>query len=74
MDENVKKKNAGLHSVMRIMGIVMSAIYILIGVAVFFRGQELFNIPPAYSWPLGSMMIAYGGFRGYRFFQRHYNS
>jgi hypothetical protein len=49
----------------------MSLVYVLIGVAIMLKGAKLFNIPPSYALPLGSILIVYGLFRAYRIYQNY---
>lgn len=69
--ENHNKKLSRLHNIMRTMGLAMSVFYVLMGIAILIRPEDLFNIPSRYCWPIGSIMIVYGSFRGYRFYQRY---
>jgi hypothetical protein len=54
------------------MGIVMSLVYILLGLAIIFRGAILFKISPAYAVPMGSLFIVYGLFRAYRIYRNFF--
>lgn len=52
----------------------MSLIYLMIG-AVMLGGSPLFdNIPRKYTLIMGSIMIVYGLFRGYRVYQKYFTS
>jgi len=62
----------GFSVVMKYMEMIMSIVYITIGVLIVWRSVELFHISNQYSLPLGSMLIAYGIFRTYRVYQKHF--
>ena len=49
----------------------MALVYVLLGIAIFWKSEQLFNIPGSYSVPLGTILIAYGIIRGYRVYQRN---
>ncbi len=52
----------------------MTVVYIVTGVIILIRGKEAFNIQDAYSLPLGSLLIAYGFFRGYKVFEKYFKN
>jgi len=62
----------GFSVLMKYLEMVMSIVYITVGVLVIWRSVELFHISSQYSLPLGSMLIAYGIFRTYRVYQKHF--
>jgi hypothetical protein len=49
----------------------MALVYVLLGIAIFWRSEQLFHIQTTYSIPLGTILIAYGIIRGYRVYQRN---
>jgi hypothetical protein len=51
---------------------VMALVYVLLGIAIFWKSEELFHIPSSYSVPLGMILISYGILRGYRAYQRNF--
>lgn len=57
---------------MKYFEVFMCVIYATLGIAVLLMSQELFTIPAVYSIPLGSTLIAYGIFRGYRVYQKYF--
>ena len=61
-----------LNVLMKYLEMIMSIVYIAVGVLVIWRSVELFHISNQYSLPLGSMLIAYGIFRTYRVYQKHF--
>ena len=50
----------------------MAIVYVLLGIAILWRSEQLFHIPETYSIPLGIILIAYGIIRGYRVYQRNF--
>jgi hypothetical protein len=50
----------------------MAIVYVLLGIAILWRSEQLFHIPESYSIPLGIILIAYGIIRGYRVYQRNF--
>lgn len=50
----------------------MALVYVLLGIAIFWKSEQLFKIPDTYSIPLGTILIAYGIIRGYRAYQRNF--
>jgi hypothetical protein len=61
-----------METAMKYMGIAMSAIYVILGAVVLDGNNRLFNLPRAYALILGSILILYGLFRGYRIYQKYY--
>lgn len=70
--ESEKHRVTVFNSVMKYMSVAMAALYVATGVAILWDASWLFNTPRHYGLPLGSIMIVYGVFRGYRTFQKHY--
>ncbi len=64
--------SSGLQAIMKYFEVFMSIIYALLGIAILWKSQELFTIPAAYSIPLGSTLIAYAIFRGYRVYRKYF--
>jgi hypothetical protein len=64
----------GFQLFLKYFGLLMSLIYIGTGVIILFRGKEVYNIPEMYSLPLGSLLIAYGLFRGYKVFGKYFKN
>ncbi len=50
----------------------MALVYILLGLAIFWKSEALFRIPETYSIPLGTILVSYGIIRGYRVYQRNF--
>lgn len=61
-----------LSVLLKYLGIFMAIIYVVVGFGIVFQSNQLFNIPTAYGLPLGSLLIVYGSFRGYRIYQKHF--
>ena len=59
-------------AIMKGAEMIMSVVYVAVGVLVVWRAVDLFHIPNQYSMPLGSMLIAYGLFRTYRVYQKYF--
>ena len=49
----------------------MALVYVILGIGIFWKSEQLFNIPATYSVPLGTILVAYGILRGYRVYQRN---
>ncbi len=49
----------------------MALVYILLGLAVLWKSDTLFNLKSGYAVPLGLVLIAYGLIRGFRAYQRN---
>jgi hypothetical protein len=60
------------HSVMKYFSFVMTLVYPVLGILLILKSSDLFNIPSSYSILLGSIMIAYGAFRGYQVYQKYF--
>lgn len=58
--------------IMKGLEIVMAIVYIAMGILVIWRSTDMFNIPHNYILPLGISLIAYGIFRVYRIYSRHF--
>jgi hypothetical protein len=50
----------------------MCVVYMLLGAALIWGPKEVFNLQSKYSTPVGSILIAYGLFRGYRVYQKYF--
>jgi len=61
-----------LQNLMRYLGFLMALLYVLVGSAVVWRSEEIFNIPGKYALPLGGLLIVYGVFRVYRPYQKYF--
>jgi hypothetical protein len=61
-----------LQHVMKYFGFLMAALYVVMGVVVVWRSDEIFNIPDKYAIPLGSLLVLYGLFRLYRLYQKYF--
>jgi hypothetical protein len=57
---------------MRYVGFFVALVYVALGVAVILKQDELFYVPKNYIIPLGTVLIAYGLFRGYRVYHRYF--
>lgn len=57
---------------MKYMGMLMAALYLVLGVVVLDGNNRLFNLPRAYALIFGITLILYGLFRGYRIYQKHF--
>ena len=50
---------------------IMALVYIILGIAILWKSDQIFHIPSSYSIPLGIILISYGILRGYRVYQRN---
>lgn len=66
------KPAAPFETAMKLLGLTMAVVYVLLGIAVAWRADEMFSIPPSYTLLLGVIMIAYGLFRGYGVYRRYF--
>lgn len=62
----MKKREQQLVRVMRYAAAVMAAVYIVLGLTVFFRAAQVFALSTGYAQVLGLLFLSYGAFRGYR--------
>lgn len=58
--------------IMKGLEVLMAIIYVAMGILVIWRSTEMFNIPHQYILPLGGSLIAYGLFRAWRIYSRHF--
>lgn len=65
-------KPTSTEMVTKYFGVIMVLGYIAIGVTMVLPSSRVFNLPRMYAVPLGILMIAYGIFRGYKLYQRHF--
>jgi hypothetical protein len=65
MPENQTPKQTGLEKFIRILSMVMSFVYIVLGVGLYTKAID-FPIDDIYRKILGGGLIIYGGFRFYR--------
>jgi len=64
-----------IEMVIRSFGFIISLLYIGLGVLILRNSAEFFpGLPAKYIVPAGSLMIAYGVFRGYRVYQKIFNN
>jgi hypothetical protein len=59
-------------SVVKYFAALMCVVYILLGVALIWGPEEVFPVHSKYAVPMGSILIAYGVFRGYRVYQKYF--
>lgn len=61
-----------LESAMKYFGALLVVAYVMVGLGMLVRPDGLFDIPPTWALPLGSMLVVYGVYRGYRFYQKYF--
>jgi len=61
-----------LENTMKYTGILMVMLYLAIGISVLLNYGGLYGIPEKYSLPLGTLLILYAFFRGYKLYQKHF--
>ena len=68
--ENQPQKQSGAEKFIRILGMVMSFVYIVLGMGIFTKAIDLaamnFSMDEPYGKILGIGLVIYGGFRLYR--------
>lgn len=69
-----KAPNRIFHHLTKYFGVLMTVVYLALGLAMLLRAKELFNFPESYSLPLGSVLFAYGLFRGYKVYEKHFRT
>jgi hypothetical protein len=57
---------------MKYAGLLVAALYLIIGIVVLLRSNYLSSLPDGTAVPLGILLILYGLFRGYRVYQRYF--
>ena len=70
--ESDEYKVSPLNAVMKYVGMVVAIVYVVMGIAIALRSKEIFNLSENYSLALGAILIAYGIYRGYRVFAKHF--
>ena len=58
--------------VVKYFAAVMCVVYILLGAALIWTPEEVFSLHSKYTTPMGAILIAYGLFRGYMVYQKHF--
>jgi len=66
------RHSAPFEAVMKYLGLVMSLVYVVVGIAVAWKAKEVLSIPPRLAVILGSVMILYGLFRGYGVYRKYF--
>lgn len=66
------KPAAPFEMIMKYLGLAMAVVYVVIGVAIVWRADEMFRLPSNYSLPLGCLLIIYGLFRGYGVYRKYF--
>jgi hypothetical protein len=61
-----------MFSVIKYFEVLMCVVYVLLGSAMIWGPMELFHAPSKYTLPMGSILIAYGLFRGYRIYLKYF--
>ena len=59
-------------SVVKYFAALICVVYILLGVALIWGPEEVFPVHSKYAMPMGSILIVYGLFRGYRVYQKYF--
>ena len=60
-----------LQTILKYFQAAMAAIYLILGISLIWKPEQLFNIPSSsFTVPLGGLLIAYGILRGYRAYQK----
>ncbi len=64
-----------MEPVTKYFALFMSLIYVAFGAIIAWGSSSVFNkVPTKYSLPMGIILIAYGLFRGYRVYQKHFTN
>jgi hypothetical protein len=59
---------------MKYAGIAMAVLYIFLGFFILSYGRQSFSISKSFVIPFGIVMIAYGLFRGFRTYIKHFRA
>lgn len=70
----MKKDPASIHTINKTIGLLMASAYVAIGVSVIVKARVWFKISASDALPFGIILIAYGLFRGYRVYRKHFGS
>lgn len=65
-------KDSKFDLVMKLIGIIMSLVYVIAGALVITNSSALFNVPTSYAFAVGSLLVVYGLFRGYRVYTKYF--
>ena len=65
-------KEPGLQVVMKYFEMLMSLLYVALGIGILSKSDALALLPKKIAIPLGCILIAYGLFRGYRVYRRYF--
>jgi hypothetical protein len=57
---------------LKYLGIVMALTYVASGITVLLNGSMVLNIPRPFVLPVGTGLLAYGIFRSYRLYLKHF--
>ena len=60
--------------IMKYLGIAIASIYIIVGALILTNSTAMAGIPRQYALPFGSLLMAYGLFRGYRVYTKYFKS
>jgi hypothetical protein len=70
LNGNTREGRASLfNKTMKLFGIIMVLVYVGFGIALLTNSSGITNVPRQYAIPLGSFLILYGCFRGFRLYQ-----
>jgi hypothetical protein len=61
-----------MFSVVKYLAVLMCLVYVLLGAGLIWGSRDVFTVPSRYSLPMGSILIAYGLFRGYRIYLKYF--
>jgi hypothetical protein len=54
----------------KVFGVIMVVLYFILGTTFIFYAPE--RIPEQYAKPFGILLIAYGIFRGYKYYRKYF--
>jgi hypothetical protein len=63
-----------METVLKYFTALMSVAYIMVGLAMVLRSDGLFDIARVWALPMGSMLMVYGIYRGYRLYQKYFQA
>jgi hypothetical protein len=59
-------------SVVKYFAALMCVVYVILGAGIIWAPKDIINSPSKYSVPMGTILIAYGLFRGYRIYLKYF--
>ncbi|MBT1704942.1 hypothetical protein [Chryseosolibacter indicus] len=73
-ENNEERKLSASDLIAKSFGAIMVVLYVVIGTTIIFKAQEIRNVPETYAKVIGTLLILYGLYRGYKLYRKYFSN